>query len=274
MTNVVVGGGSGLGEAVAHALAPRGRLIVADVNGEHAARVAAEIGAGAEALECDLTDPQHVDALLTSIGDTFDAFVVTAALSGTMAAPRRIYEVNLIGLARLLDAVEPLAHPGSAAVVFSSSSAYGVPPVPAVEAVLADPLSPTFFDDLAAAGVDPDWPIAYPLTKKGVHLLMRRLAAPWGARGARILSLSPGTTDTPMARAEMARNPIMEQMIADRPIARMGRPEEIGTVVEFLTSDRASFMTGSDVRVDGGFTTVIPDTTGGRLVGLVGLVGR
>jgi NAD(P)-dependent dehydrogenase (short-subunit alcohol dehydrogenase family) len=103
-----------------------------------------------------------------------------------------------------------------------------------------------------------------------VHLLVRNLAAPWGARGARILSLSPGTTDTPMSRAEMARNPIMEQMIADRPLARMGRPEEIAAVVEFLTSDGASFMTGSDVRVDGGFTTIIPDTTGGRLAGLVG----
>ena len=223
----------------------------------------------AEPLECDLTDPRHVDALLASIGDSFDAFVVTAALSGTMAESRRIYEVNLIGLARLLDAVEPLAHPGSVAVVFSSSSAYGVPPVPTVEAVLADPLSPTFFDDLAAAGVDPDWPIAYPLTKKGVQLLVRRLAAPWGARGARILSLSPGTTDTPMARAEMAHSPIMEQMITDRPLGRMGRPEEIGAVVEFLTSDGASFMTGSDVRVDGGFTTIIPDTTGGRLSGLI-----
>jgi NAD(P)-dependent dehydrogenase (short-subunit alcohol dehydrogenase family) len=68
-----------------------------------------------------------------------------------------------------------------------------------------------------------------------------------------------------MARAEIAAHPIMEDMIKDRPLGRIGQPEEIATVVGFLTSAGASFMTGSDVLVDGGMACIVTDTTGGRL---------
>jgi NAD(P)-dependent dehydrogenase (short-subunit alcohol dehydrogenase family) len=77
--------------------------------------------------------------------------------------------------------------------------------------------------------------------------------------------LSPGTTDTPMARAEIAAHPIMEDIIRDRPLGRIGQPEEIASVVGFLTSDGASFMTGSDVLVDGGMACIVTDAIGGRL---------
>ena len=73
---------------------------------------------------------------------------------------------------------------------------------------------------------------------------MRHRAVDHGARGARILSLSPGTTDTPMSRSEIAANPIMEEMIRNRPLGRMGFPEETAKVVGFLTSDGASYIGG------------------------------
>jgi NAD(P)-dependent dehydrogenase (short-subunit alcohol dehydrogenase family) len=152
------------------------------------------------------------------------------------------------------------------AVCFSSVGGHLVPDdIPALNEVLDEPLAADFLDRLSALGIDLDSGLGYQLSKLGVLRMVRRLAGPWGARGARILSLSPGTTDTPMARAEIAAHPIMEKFIADRPLGRVGRPEEIASVAVFLASEGASFMTGTDVLVDGGMLGVTPDLTDGEL---------
>jgi NAD(P)-dependent dehydrogenase (short-subunit alcohol dehydrogenase family) len=266
MTNVVIGAGSGMGTAVARALAPRGRLIVADRNLDAVAAVAAELGDDVIPRECDITDPSQVDALVGAI-DSLDAIVLTAGLSGSMANGRRIFEVNLIGTARVLAAVDPLVRAGTVGVCFASMSAYRVPPRTDLLEILEDPLSDRFFAAIEEIGLDPDaTQLAYPVSKRGVQLMVRRLCPVWGARGARILSVSPGINDTPMNRLDESRHPIMADIIKQGPLGRRGRPEEVANVVEFLTSDKASFMTGSDVLVDGGMVATIPsDTTGGRV---------
>jgi len=265
MTNVVVGGGSGMGAAVARELAPRGHLIVADQNLEAAEHVAAEIGGDVEALRCDVTEQAQVDALVARIGE-LDALVVTAGLSGSMAPGRRIFEVNLIGMARVLAAVEPLLRPGSVTVCFASMSGHRVPDSGSLMKALDDPLSDDFFDGLIALGLDPDQSqFAYPVSKRAIIRMVRRLAPAWGKRGARIMSVSPGINDTPMNRLDEERHPIMADFIKAGPLGRRGKPEEVAKVVAFLTSEDASFMTGSDVLVDGGMVAVIPeDSTGGR----------
>jgi NAD(P)-dependent dehydrogenase (short-subunit alcohol dehydrogenase family) len=266
MTNVVIGAGSGMGIEVARALAPRGHLIAADRDLAAVEAVAAELGPDVTPVECDVTDQQQIDALVGRI-DTLDAIVLTAGLSGSMANGRRIFEVNLIGTARVLAAVEPLLRPGTVGVCFASMSGYRVPDRPELMAILDDPLSADFFDKFAEIGIDPDaTQLAYPTSKRGVHRLVRRLCPVWGARGARILSVSPGINDTPMNRLDESRHPIMADIIKASPLGRRGRPEEVANVVEFLTSDKASFMTGSDVLVDGGMVATIPeDSTGGRV---------
>jgi NAD(P)-dependent dehydrogenase (short-subunit alcohol dehydrogenase family) len=268
MTNVVIGAGSGMGTAVAQVLSPRGHLIVADLSLESVQVVAKDLGADVEALACDITDNAQIEALMGRIAelDDLEAFVISAGLSGSMAPGRRILEVNLIGVARVLAAVEPHLRPGSVGICFASMSGYRVPDNHELLAVLDDPLSDKFFDNLDALGFDLEVRGAYPVSKLGVHRLVRRLAPAWGARGARIMSVSPGINDTPMNRLDEQNNPIMADFVKSGPLGRRGRPEEVASVVDFLTSDGASFMTGSDVLIDGGMVAVIPeDSTGGSV---------
>jgi NAD(P)-dependent dehydrogenase (short-subunit alcohol dehydrogenase family) len=257
LANVVIGAGSGMGAAVARKLAPRGRLLVADYNLQSVEALAEEIGGQVQAFACDISDRKQIDALMAEVGE-LDAVVVTAGLSGVQAPGRRILDVNLAGHARVFAAAEPLLRPGVVGITVASQSGYMVPHVPAMFEVLDDPLAPDMIDKLSRFFDVDVSSLAYQCSKRGSHRLARRLAKPWGQRGARILSLSPGINDTPMNRSEEDKNPIMLEMIKACPLGRRGAPEEIANVIAFLTSPEASYMTGSDVLVDGGMATTLP----------------
>jgi NAD(P)-dependent dehydrogenase (short-subunit alcohol dehydrogenase family) len=252
-TDVVIGAASGMGAAVARQMGTPGRrLVLADVDVEGAEAVAAAVGPHVEVLRCDLGSADDVEALARSVGQ-LGVLVMTAGLSPTMAPGRRIYEVDLLGPARLVRALEPVLGPESVGVLFASMAAHLVPPAAEVDAVLDDPLAPGFFDALSALGFDVDEPgFAYALAKRGLVRLVEREALRWGRHGARLLSLSPGVVDTSMGQAERAQEPMMETMIEGSVLRRMVQPEEIASVVGFLTSPAASAMTGTDVLVDGG----------------------
>ena len=260
-TNVVIGAASGMGAATAARLAPRGRLLLADRDlaplEEVAARIRGEVGGEVETMSCDVTDRAQVVAVARAAG-ALGALVHTAGLSPSMASGRLIYQVNLIGTAHVVGAFEAVLAPGASAVCFSSMSAYMAPSSPEIDAVLDDPESPTFFDDLRARDVDVDNPqIAYVLSKQGVQRIIQLRSGAWGAQGARLLSLSPGIIDTGMGRLEAANEPAMAAMVEASALGRSARPEEVAAVAAFLTSDAASFMTGTDVLVDGGVVAAL-----------------
>ena len=264
MTNIVIGAGSGMGAAVARQLATRGPLVVADVNVDAAEKVAADIGGDVRALPCDVTDQAQVDALLAEVDD-LEALVHTAGLSNSMASGRRILEVNLQGVERVILAAEPKLRPGSVGVFVASQSGYMLPEVPGLFAAFLDPLRDGFLEDLSGWFDVDDPSLAYQASKRGVHRLVRHHAKAWGEKGARIMSVSPGITDTPMGRGEEDSHPAMAKLIAASPSGRRGTPEEIAEVISFVTSPAAALLTGSDVLADGGMATILPQTWGDKL---------
>ncbi len=94
--------------------------------------------------------------------------------------------------------------------------------------------------------------MAYSWAKYGVIRAAARAAVTWGRRGGRVNSLSPGLIETPMGMEEFAVQPIMQVMFDKTPLGRFGQSDEVADLVCYLLSDKASFISGIDVLIDGG----------------------
>lgn len=233
--NVVIGGGSGIGAATVPMLA--GSTLVAD-------RVGGDV-------ECDIADRASVEALAAQV-DELDALVITAGVSPVQADARTVLSVDLAGPAIVLDVFDPLVREGTVAVCVASMAAHLAAPYVDDEtiALTDEPMTE------AALTASDDPGMAYAIAKIGVQRLCRRTALAWGPRGGRCLSISPGVIATPMGNAEMESGPAADLMQMG-PLARPGRPEELAAVIAFLCSPAASFMTGTDVLVDGGVVAAV-----------------
>jgi NAD(P)-dependent dehydrogenase (short-subunit alcohol dehydrogenase family) len=269
--SVITGGAGGMGRASAEALAGRGPILLTDV-GEaavhEAVRELGEQGATVHPFVCDVSDAGSVRDLAAEVARLGDlrAVVHTAGLSPTMAAAERVVEVDLVGTAYVLDAMLPLATTGTAAVCIASQSAYMIPAFDAgLGALPAGLLSGDVVERVRehAPALLADPGIAYAWAKQVVLDLVIAVAPAWGARGARVVSISPGIISTPMGEQELAQQPFMQSIIDLTPLGRVGAPSEIASVVAFLTSDAASFITGTDILVDGGSTRAVQNATSG-----------
>lgn len=236
---VITGGASGIGLASAHALAAVGRPVALwDINAEGAqaaaAAISAQYGITALGLAVDLRNPQAVApaaqatrAAIGPVGGIVHA-AGTAAQTGLMGVTPENFDS---GMALHVRAVVELAqtfiddlkaNPGSAIVAISSINAwFGNAMIP-----------------------------IYTAAKGAVISLVRSMADELGRDGIRINALSPGMIDTPIL-GEMRDG--MEQLYGPRILlGRFGRPEEIGRTVRFLLSNEASYLTATEIVVDGG----------------------
>ena len=234
--NVVIGGASGIGAATVPLLT--GPTIVADL-------------AGGDVV-CDITDPPSLEALVALV-DELDALVVTAGVSPVQADVRTVLDVDLRGVANVLAAFDPLVSASTVAVCISSMAAHlAADFVPEdTLALLDDPTA----EAVLSASDDPG--LAYAIAKTGVQRLVRQTATAWGPRGARCVSISPGVIDTPMGRAEIESGSGAADLLALGAFARAGDPTEIASVIAFLCSPAASFITGTDILVDGGVVAAV-----------------
>lgn len=254
---VITGAAGGMGSAAATLLAHQGwPLLLCDINPDRLETIAHPLRATApsvETLASDLADAAFPTQLLAALGNRqIGALIHTAGLSPTMGDAQRIIAVNYDATERLVKAVCPRMVEGGCAVLISSSSAYFVPPEmnAALDALMAGDSVPVL-----ALATRPE--IAYPLSKKAVIRLVAREAAAFGARKARIASISPGLIDTAMGRAEQQSSTQMATMLAKTPLGRMGVGEEIASVAVFLCSSAASYISGCDIKVDGGMLAAL-----------------
>jgi NAD(P)-dependent dehydrogenase (short-subunit alcohol dehydrogenase family) len=243
---VVIGVG-GMGQAIARRLGGGKTVLLADYNEETLASVAQSLSVNGHHVEShtvDVSSPESVRGLAeyaASLG-SITQLAHTAGLSPAQASAEAILAVDLLGTALVLDEFGEVVAPGGAGVVISSMSAHLVPPLPAelLELEFVKKLSHPF--------------AAYPIAKHANYLRVRAVSVGWGRRGARINSISPGIISTSMGQEELA-SPVgdgMRAMIAMSGTGRIGTADDIAAATAFLLGPDATFITGTDLLVDGG----------------------
>ena len=234
---VVTGGNRGLGEAYARALGEAGaRVAIAARDEGLSASVAGELGA--LAVTTDVSDAASVKGMLEIVTETLgpvDVLINNAgvcyhrpALEVSDDEWRSVWDVNVDGVWHCSRAV------GAQMVERRTGSIVNI-------------------GSISAEIVNrPQWQPAYNASKAAVHQLTKSLAAEWAPHGVRVNALAPGYVKTEMAPVDDPR--FRPRWIEDAPMQRAATPEEIAPSVVYLASDASSFMTGSVLVVDGGYT--------------------
>ena len=247
---LVTGAGSGIGEAIARLFASQGAVVlVADVRSDAAESVGAAIrdaGGSALAMQLDVADEAQVTARFQEVRTThgrFDILVNNAGVSHvgnlletTVEEWDRVMRVNAFGVflcAR--EAVrQMLAQEPKGGVIINMASAAGL------------------------IGIERRFP--YGTSKGAVISMTRSIAIDYVTQGIRCNAICPGTVQTPFVEGYLARNfaghedEVRQQLHARQPLGRMGQPEEIAAAALYLAADESSFVTGSSLVIDGGWT--------------------
>lgn len=242
---VVTGGGQGIGLACAEALAETGaKVIFADISLETAEAgrdVLAGKGYAADIVQVDVTRPADVTAVADALAEKHGRIDVLVANAGIGKSGVPAEEVP----DDLWLAVNDVNYNG----VFWTCRAFGRPMLKAGRGSIVT------IGSMSGLIVNrPSKQSYYNASKAGVHHLTKCLAAEWADRGVRVNSVAPTYIETPLVKYAREIPGMVETWLRDTPMGRLGQPEEIASVVQFLASDASSLMTGSIVVADGGLT--------------------
>ena len=259
---VVVVGVGGMGEAISRRISAGRTVLLADLNLELLARVAqtlTEDGFIVETEQVDVSSRDSVSDLArrASALGAVRAVAHTAGLSPVQASAEAILRVDLAGVAYSLDEFGSVIAPGGAGVYVASMAGHFTSRnlTSEVENALATTPSDQLIDlPFLQPDAVADTRAAYGLAKRGNQLRVQSASAAWGTRGARVNSISPGVIVTPMGRQELAGESeiLMRQLIESSATGRLGTSADIANAAAFLLSSDASFITGTDLLVDGG----------------------
>ncbi len=240
---VITGGASGIGKAISVMFAQNGATVhIIDLNHEQAAQTAQEItalGFQAMAYGCNITSQEQVADTFTLIGQP-DILVNNAGIShiGTAESTTeadfiRVFDVNVRGAYNCLHTVVPMMKKNGGGVILNLCSI-------AAQIGLADRF-------------------AYSMSKGAIYAMTLSVARDYLESNIRCNSISPARVHTPFVDGFISKNyagrekEMFEKLSASQPIGRMGTPDEIAALALYLCSPEASFITGCDYPIDGGF---------------------
>jgi len=262
---VVVTGLGGMGMAIARRIGSGSTVLLADVDPAALGAASGQLrGEGYQVVEqaTDVSDPASVTTLAKVAADLGQVAVVvhTAGLSPVQAPATAIMRVDLLGTALMLDAFAAAVAPGGAGVFIASMAGTMFPVDPALERKLATTPTDTLLDlpELSQEAIG-DQGTAYGIAKRANQVRVRAASMIWGRRGARVNTISPGIISTPMGAAEFSgpSGDAMRDMVTTSATGRVGTPHDIAAAVDFLTGPHSTFITGTDLLVDGGVVAAL-----------------
>lgn len=264
MKNVMVWTGAGqIGMAIARRMGYGMKIVVGDKKLENAqtiANIMNDAGYDVVPMEMDLSSRESIRRLIAEAKQFGDItmLVNAAGVSPSQALVEAILKVDLYGTAVLLEEVGKVIAPGGVGVTISCQSGHRMPALtPEQDAQLAcTPTEELLELPLLQPENIRDTLHAYQLAKRCNEKRVMAESVKWGARGARINSISPGIIVTPLAIDEFngPRGDFYKNMFAKCPAGRPGTADEVANVAELLMSSKGAFITGSDFLIDGGAT--------------------
>ncbi|BBY03597.1 SDR family oxidoreductase [Mycobacterium seoulense] len=259
--SVITGGAGGMGLATAKIIGRDHAVVLCDIRRDRLADAVAaldELGITPTAVHCDVTDRRSVDELLDTANNlgTLASVIHTAGVSPSMGPADYIMRTNALGTLNVDEAFYAVAGEGAAIVNVASMAAHLLPAemVPVDQFSLALRDADAFLDAMATTcDIVPEEArpgIAYAVSKSFVKWYSQSQAERFNARGLRIVSVSPGSVDTEMGRLEEQAG--AGAMVTNAAVPRWGKPEEMAELFAFCASDKAGYLTGTDILNDGG----------------------